>query len=155
MGFEQEAPYGWTRGEDVLAQYTGSSAYLGGALAAMAEEGVAPLPIDLVTQNGTFGAGAPLSRACTETILDGICACIREKLGRFDGIFFALHGAGVAEHTDDLESLTLSRIREIVGPDMPIMSSMDIHGNMTQEMVDLSDGLFCIKEVPHTDCSAA
>ena len=151
MEFAQQAPYGWVRGEDVVEKFTGVRTYLGGALAAMAEEGVTPLPIDMINQNGTFGAGAPLSRACTETILDGICAGIRARLGQFDGIFFALHGAGVCEFDDDLESLTLRRIRDIVGPDMLIMSSMDLHGNLTDEMVRLSDGLFSIKEVPHTD----
>lgn len=151
MEFEQQAPYGWIKADTVVEKFSGVSTYLGGALAAMAEEGVTPLPIDLVNNNGSFGAGAPLSKACVDTILDGICAGIREKLGQFDGIFFALHGAGIAEHTDDLEALTLSRIREIVGPDLPIMSSMDLHANMTKDMVKLSDGLFCIKEVPHTD----
>ena len=151
MEFEQQAPYGWIKADTVVEKFSGVSTYLGGALAAMAEEGVTPLPIDLVNNNGSFGAGAPLSKACVDTILDGICTGIREKLGQFDGIFFALHGAGVAEHTDDLEALTLTRIREIVGPDLPMMSSMDLHANMTEDMVKLSDGLFCIKEVPHTD----
>lgn len=151
MEFEQQAPYGWVKGETVVEKYSGGRTYLGGALAAMSDEGVTPMPIDMVNQNGTFGAGAPLSRTCTETILDGICAGIRAKLGQFDGIFFALHGAGVCEHEEDLEALTLRRIREIVGPDMPIMSSMDLHANVTDEMVALSDGLFTIKEVPHTD----
>lgn len=151
MEFEHQAPYGWIREETVVEKFSGVSTYLGGALAAMEEEGVTPVPIDLINNNGSFGAGAPLSRACVETILDGICAGIRAKLGQFDGIFFALHGAGAAEHTDDLEALTLTRIREIVGPDMPIMSSMDLHANVTEDMVNLSSGLFCIKEVPHID----
>ena len=151
MEFEQQAPYGWMRGDSVLEQLSGTRTYFGGALDAMAEEGVTPLPIDLITQNGCFGAGPVLSRSCTETILEGICAGIREKQGEFDGIFFALHGAGVCEQSDDLEALTLTRIRQIVGPDMPIMSSMDLHGNVTERMVELSDGLFSTKEVPHID----
>ena len=136
--FEQQAPYGWIRGETVEEKFGGGRAFLGGALSAIKDQGEVALPVDLITINGSFGAGPPLSKACVDTILDHICQQIQEKLGQFDGIYFALHGAGVAEHTDDLESLTLRRLRQIVGPNMPIMSSLDLHGNLTEEMLSLN-----------------
>ena len=48
-----------------------------------------------------------------------------------DGICLGLHGAGVAEETDDLEAYTLEKVREIVGDDMPITVTLDLHGNIT------------------------
>jgi len=51
-----------------------------------------------------------------------------------------------------LEGYTLGRLREVVGKNIPIVCSIDLHGNLTPAMVSLSDGLYSIKEVPHNDC---
>lgn len=150
--FEQLAPEGWVRAETVLDTFTGTSTYVGGALRAIGEEGATAVPTDLATMGGNFGAGALMAGECAAYVMDHICADIKARLGQFDGIFFALHGGGSCEFDEDLEGYTLRRVREVVGPDMPIMSSMDLHANMTDTMVALSYGLFCIKEVPHNDC---
>jgi len=153
--FEMLVPSGWTKGEDVIAKFGGTSSYLGGALQAIEEEGETALPIDLLTNNGNFGAGPLMSAECATRAMEGICAGIKAQLGNFDGIFFALHGGGACELDQDLESFTLRQIREVVGPDMPIMCSTDLHANFTPEMISLCDGFFPIKEVPHNDCKKA
>ena len=150
--FEQLAPDGWTRAEDVLPTFTGTSTYLGGALRAIAEEGATPVTMDIATMGGNFGAGALMAGECATYVMDTVCQQIKARLGQFDAIFFALHGGGSCEFDEDLEGYTLQRLREVVGPDMLIMSSMDLHANVTPKMVELSNGLFCIKEVPHNDC---
>lgn len=155
LDFNMLVPEGWVKGENVIDIFSGTSTYIGGALKAMKEEDVTPVPINLLTNNGNFGAGPIMSEECANYALDSICNEIKKKLGEFDGIFFAMHGAGVSENTEDLESYTLKRIRDIIGNQIPIMSSLDLHGNITDEMVRLSDGLFGIKEVPHNDCESA
>lgn len=155
LDFNMLVPDGWVKGTEVISKFSGTSTFLGGALKAMEEEGVVPLPIDLLTNNGNFGAGPLMSEECCTYAMDSICEQISKLKGQFDGIYFAMHGAGVAENADDLEAYTLERVREVVGNEIPIMSSLDLHGNITEEMVALSDGLFGIKEVPHNDCFAA
>lgn len=149
------APKGWTRADRVEAEFGKTNSYLGGALRAIREAGETPMPIDLLTNNGNFGAGPLMSAQCAKTAMDHICSQVRQKLGQFDGIYFALHGGGSCELDEDLEGYTLRRLREVVGPEMPIFCTLDLHANVTQEMVDLADGLFSIKEVPHNDCCDA
>lgn len=152
VGFDILAPQGWTEGSRVIEKCQGTRTYLGGALQAIQEAGITALPIDLVTNNGNFGAGPLMTGACAKTVMDRVCACLEEKKGQFDGIYFAIHGAGCCEFDEDLESYTLRRVREVVGNEMPIVCSLDLHANVTEEMCQLADSIFSIKEVPHTDC---
>lgn len=155
LDFSMLAPKGWTRAGRVEAEFGKTNSYLGGALRAIREAGETPMPIDLLTNNGNFGAGPLMSGECAEMAMDHICGQVRQRLGRFDGICFALHGAGCCEFDEDLEGYTLRRLREVVGRQMPIFCSLDLHANVTEEMVALADGLFSIKEVPHNDCCEA
>jgi len=152
IDFHALAPQGWTEGSRVTETFLGTQTYLGGALQAIKESGLDALPIDLVTNNGNFGAGPLMTGECASMVMDRVCTCLKEKLGQFDGIYFAIHGAGCCEFDEDLEGYTLRRVREVVGKDMPIICSLDLHANITEEMCCLSDAIFSIKEVPHTDC---
>lgn len=153
--FASLAPQGWTEGHRVTERFRGTSTYLGGALQAIEEARMTALPIDLVTNNGNFGAGPLMTGECAKAVMDRVCACLEEKKGLFDGIYFAIHGAGSCEFDEDLEGYTLRRVREVVGDEMPIFCSLDLHGNVTEEMCRLADCIFSIKEVPHTDCCEA
>ena len=155
LDFSMLAPKGWTKAERVETEYGNTNSYLGGALRAIREAGETPMPVDLLTNNGNFGAGPLMSGECAKMAMDHICDQVRERLGQFDGVYFALHGAGCCEFDEDLESYTLRRLRQIVGKEMPIFCSLDLHANVTQEMVTLADALFSIKEVPHNDCCEA
>ena len=42
-------------------------------------------------------------------------------------------------------------MRDVVGPDLPVIAELDLHGNVTQEMVDLATALIAYDEYPHTD----
>jgi microcystin degradation protein MlrC len=50
-----------------------------------------------------------------------------------------------------LESAVLEAVREVVGPQMPIAVTLDLHGNATPRMAELATGLFSVHEYPHTD----
>ena len=155
LDFSMLSPGGWCPGEQVEERFGATNSYLGGALRAIREEGETPLPIDLLTNNGNFGAGPLMSGSCAREAMDHICQQVRSLLGSFEGIYFAMHGAGCCEFDEDLEGYTLQRLREIVGSDLPIVCSIDLHANVTEKMVALSDGLYSIKEVPHNDCCQA
>lgn len=69
-----------------------------------------------------------------------------------DGIFLSLHGAMVTTALDDPDGELLARIRAIPGAaELPIFGVFDLHGNLSQAMGELSDGLVCYRECPHDD----
>jgi microcystin degradation protein MlrC len=73
------------------------------------------------------------------------------KLGPFDAIYLDLHGAMVAENTEDGEGELLRRIRNIVGNDLPIVASLDYHANLTPEMAKLATAMVGYRTYPHID----
>ncbi|MEQ6250909.1 M81 family metallopeptidase [Sulfitobacter sp. HNIBRBA3233] len=82
----------------------------------------------------------------TADIISGIAAA-----GPLDGVLIDLHGAMVAEHEDDGEGALLRRVRETVGPDVPIAASLDLHGNITEAMGEAADVLVGFRTYPHVD----
>jgi microcystin degradation protein MlrC len=82
----------------------------------------------------------------TKVMLDGIASA-----GRIDGIYLDLHGAMVTEHLDDGEGELLARVRHIVGNDMPLVVSLDLHANVTPVMVAHADALIAYRTYPHID----
>jgi microcystin degradation protein MlrC len=73
------------------------------------------------------------------------------KAQTFDGILLCLHGAMVAEHSDDGDGEILARLRAVVGPDMPIAVTMDLHANVSERMCELAQILVSYKTYPHID----
>lgn len=71
-----------------------------------------------------------------------------------DGIYLCMHGAMVAEHSDDGEGELLSRLRDVVGPTLPIVVSLDLHANLTPQMFDLADAMTIFRTYPHVDMAA-
>ena len=84
-----------------------------------------------------------------ERIVDEIVSAARTK--EFDAIYLDLHGAMVVEHTDDGEGELLSRLRSIIGPQVPLIASLDLHANVTQRMLENADGLVAYRTYPHVD----
>jgi len=83
-------------------------------------------------------------------LLDELITAIRTALP-VDGVALALHGADVAEGDDDIEATILGAVRDLVGERIPIVATLDLHGNMTQEMLKHSTGLFGVNFYPHVD----
>ena len=68
-----------------------------------------------------------------------------------DALALNIHGAAVAEGYPDLESDFMKALRDRLGCEIPIGLVLDLHGNMTQEMMDLSNITVAFKEYPHND----
>ncbi|MEH2478592.1 microcystin degradation protein MlrC [Nitrobacteraceae bacterium AZCC 2146] len=81
-----------------------------------------------------------------KVMVDGIKAA-----GDIDGVYLDLHGAMVTEHLDDGEGEIARRVREAIGPDLPFVMSLDLHANVTQQMVDNTDALVAYRTYPHVD----
>ncbi|MEW2400372.1 M81 family metallopeptidase [Streptomyces sp. NPDC046862] len=73
------------------------------------------------------------------------------EMGPLDGLWYDIHGAMTVEGMDDAEADLLARIRETVGPDVIVSTSMDLHGNVSRDLVHLSDLITCYRTAPHED----
>lgn len=74
--------------------------------------------------------------------------------GRLSGILLGLHGAMVTEFDQDGEGALLERLRKVVGPDMPIAITLDLHANVTPKMCELANIIVSYKTYPHIDMRA-
>lgn len=93
---------------------------------------------------------APCARADYEQLRDEILDQLRAA-APVDIILIMMHGSMMAEGYEDCEGDILSRIREIVGPDVPIGVLLDLHCNLTQRMLEAATVIIPCKEYPHTD----
>jgi microcystin degradation protein MlrC len=134
-------------GDEIPARLTGTNTTAGGAIDAAAELGV-----DLRHTVSTWAVPGGVVAAdafefYTETILDGV----RAALPDLDGVLLNLHGAMVPEGMDDGEGPLIARVRELVGEGVPIVVTLDLHGNVTDEMVAEADALVAYESYPHVD----
>ncbi len=79
------------------------------------------------------------------TLVDGY------RRSNADVIFCELHGAMIADDYDDAEGELLRRIRAVVGPDVPIVGTLDLHVNMSEQMVETTNFLTAYRTYPHID----
>jgi microcystin degradation protein MlrC len=81
-----------------------------------------------------------------QEMVDGVRAA-----GPLDAVYLDLHGAMVTEHFDDGEGEILARIRKVIGKQLPLVVSLDLHANVTPEMVEHADALIAYRTYPHVD----
>ncbi len=84
--------------------------------------------------------------ALKNELLDGL-----RSAGRLDGVCLSLHGAMEVEGIGDGESDLVGAIRNVVGDDVLISASLDLHGNITPELVEAADILTALRTAPHRD----
>jgi microcystin degradation protein MlrC len=102
----------------------------------------------------TIFAGATPSAHVTEDAFERIAKVMIDSLasaGRLDAVYLDLHGAMVTEHLDDGEGEILARARKVIGNDIPLVVSLDLHANVTPEMVAHADALIAYRTYPHVD----
>lgn len=102
----------------------------------------------------TLYAQAVSSGKLPRQVLKELKRQLREQIGRApvcDGVLFAMHGAWVAEDCDDADGEVLTELRQLVGPDVPIVITLDSHANVTQRMVAAVDGIVGYRTFPHID----
>ncbi|MBT8435168.1 MAG: M81 family metallopeptidase, partial [Gammaproteobacteria bacterium] len=94
-----------------------------------------------------------VTRDAFERVADIICSGLRAGAS-VEAVYLDLHGAMVTEHYQDGEGELLRRVREIVGPAIPVVISLDLHANVTEDMVEHSDAMTIYRTYPHLDMAA-
>jgi microcystin degradation protein MlrC len=144
-----EAGGGWPGvqyGGSVFAAVEGANIPAAGAIQALRAQGH-----QLVAT--AWAAASPSAHVTTEAferIVSGLIANLKEQLP-VDGVYLDLHGAMVTEAHDDGEGEILRRVREVVGPRVPVAASLDLHCNFTRAMFDGCDALVAYRTYPHVD----
>lgn len=97
-----------------------------------------------ITSGGTV-SDAAFERIARE-FLDGV-----RGAGHVDGIYFSLHGACASQSEPDVEGHLLEETRKIVGNDLPIVASFDLHGILTDRMLRNCNAITVFHTYPHVD----
>ncbi len=94
--------------------------------------------------------GGIVTREAYESMTRAILDSLR-KNGPFDGLFFDIHGAMSVVGLDDPEGDLITRIREVIGYETLISTSMDLHGNVSPRLAHQTDLITCYRMAPHED----
>ena len=144
-----EAGGGWPGaqyGAPVFGAVEGANIPAAGAIQALRAQGH-----ELVAT--AWAAASPSAHVTTEAferIVSGLVSELKKQLP-VDGVYLDLHGAMVTEAHDDGEGEILRRVREVVGPRVPVAASLDLHCNFTQAMFERCDALVAYRTYPHVD----
>lgn len=133
------------RGQQIL-DLEGTGTIYGGIIAEAKRLGVELIP----TTYGRAVPGGRVSREAFETMRDEILDGIRKAMP-VDGVLLGIHGAMALEHSDDGEGPLITAVRELVGPDIPIVAPLDLHTNLSSEMLEEANAFVGYKEYPHID----
>jgi microcystin degradation protein MlrC len=71
--------------------------------------------------------------------------------GPWDGVLLAQHGAAVSEEYPDVDGEVAARVRSLVGPDVPVGMTLDMHGNLSQKMIENTTATVVYRTNPHLD----
>jgi microcystin degradation protein MlrC len=134
-------------GQAMIDHYTPTFHEIAGFIA-----GAEEYDFDLHT---TLGANATpsgtVTRQAYETIIGEILDQLAAAKGQIDGVLLALHGAMVTEEYPQGDGETVRRVRELMGPDFPIVVTHDYHGNIPEQLVRDANALIIYKTNPHID----
>jgi len=143
----------WTRirapleGEEVLQ----AGAFVQGFVAQARDFGDVEL-LGITSPYTVFGGSSRSwnSRESFEHFMGLIMDDLRSKMP-VDGVYLALHGAMAVRDVPRPEAEIARRVRELVGADVPIVGTFDLHGNEDEEFLRWADGAFVTKRYPHYD----
>jgi len=134
-------------GTEVIEGTRGMNLPIAGFAAAAAEvPGIALLPILWCAAEPS----GPVTDDAFETIAGRIVEGVRRACP-VDAVYLDLHGAMVTESFEDGEGALLHRLCELVGPELPIVVSLDLHANLTADMVRHASAICIYRTYPHLD----
>lgn len=134
-------------GAPLIEEYRGTNSTFGGAIAVAEDQEITLVPI----LHAGAQPGGPVARDAYEYYSEEILEGISNHQSDLDGIFLSLHGAMVPEGLTDGEGPLLHAIRDLVGPTVPIVVTLDLHGNVSDGMVEAADALVAYRTYPHVD----
>ena len=141
---------GLLRGNEIIVQFRGTNICTGGFI-----DGAEKYAFELVPLLWTSAEPSGL------IVLEDYDALKAEFLARLqraeseggpvDGVLLDLHGAMVIEGAEDGDGDFIAAVREVMGPDRPIVATQDLHSNHTKRRVEVADAIIGFDTYPHVD----
>jgi microcystin degradation protein MlrC len=144
--WEHFASTSMTHGPAMIERWRGKPHELGGMLDGCSELGIEPVP-GFATFAVPSGA---IQAADFERLATALVESVR-AMGVVDGLLVALHGATASERFGDADGEVLRRIRELTGPELPIVVTLDLHANVSPQMVRHATAMTAYRSNPHLD----
>jgi microcystin degradation protein MlrC len=141
----------WLTGSDLMAEARSATPMLATEFASFVSAMDAtgpwePVPCILAASH----PAGPVQEAVIEEVIATAETMLRAA-GPLDAVYICNHGAMVAVHDHDPDGLLMARIRKVVGPDVLIVSTLDLHANISDRMVDACDLIVGYRTNPHVD----
>jgi microcystin degradation protein MlrC len=132
-------------GPTLLDEWRDAHHEMGGFIEAAGALGFELLPILM--------AWATPSGPVADAVFDEVTKRLIADLQRHkpDGLLLALHGAMVADSHLDADGETLTRLRQALGPDFPIVVTLDLHGNISPRLTEQRQASIAYRTNPHVD----
>lgn len=102
------------------------------------------------TLRGHALPGGIVTRKAYDSLVGKTLALLEKELP-LDGLFFDIHGAMSVEGIDDPEGDFIQKIRDLIGTETLISTSMDLHGNVSKRLAQHTDLITCYRMAPHED----
>jgi len=133
-------------GQEMVVRSAGTFDEIAGYIAGAEAFGYELYPLFAAEAMPAGPATAEAYEAFTGRILEGL-----RDAPALDGVLLALHGAMVAEGFPQADAETVRQVRELMGPDFPIVVTHDYHANVPEQLVEDADALIIYKTNPHVD----
>ena len=134
------------RGDEIIEAFQGTRTITGGFLDVAEQLNLQPVPLlwTFATPSGM------VDQAAYQTLKTEFLTLL-QNAGELDGILLDLHGAMVTEELEDAEGDLIEAVREKVGETW-IVTTLDLHANITDKMAHYSDVIIGFDTYPHVDC---
>ncbi|MFC3126604.1 M81 family metallopeptidase [Pseudoroseomonas globiformis] len=133
--------------EDARAETSRDPGGIKGFVAEMDRAGPwRPVPLAITSA----GASGPVEQGFFDRYLVALAEKLRAALP-LDGVYIEAHGAATATVEPDPEGTLYAMVREVVGLDVPVVSTLDLHANVSRAMVERTDLLIAYLTNPHVD----
>ena len=138
---------GYLLERDDLFKLQGTGSEIAGILQALEEQrNIEVIPLLAARANSS----GPLSETCYAYLKEHLLAPLQEA-GPVDGVILSHHGSMAAVEEDDPEGDVATAVRDIVGPAVPVVLTLDLHGNVTRRMVKAANAILGYEHYPHDD----
>jgi microcystin degradation protein MlrC len=133
-------------GNAIRDQYAGTHHEVGGFFESLDAESIEAVPVFAAW---TMPSGT-IERSAAEELTHRLIQAVKEA-GPLDGWLVAPHGAAVADGFPDFDGHWLEQFRKQIGPDVPVVGTLDLHANLSPKMATAANAWFAYRTNPHLD----
>lgn len=137
----------WKTGDNVIKRFRGTKTEFGGFIDALDQEPDIEL-VPIIAAEAT--PSGPVAADVAKTVQQIVLKEVREAQ-QIDAVLLSMHGAMVTQESEDGEGDLLYAIRNLLGPEIPIFVTLDLHANITPRMIENANVMIPYATYPHID----